>query len=282
METNILLYKKLTEFKSTLPQIILQEHFKLRTDLAKNYTEHQKENYKKDVSWILSFLAESVRAGQPVLFQEFVLWLKTFLSSVRIPMKDVAESFQLIKTEINKSSTPDEIHIISTLIDKSIDLLLSKKNSVSLPAQHNQLNAVANEYLENLLKGRRNEALSLIMTEVKSGTPLQEIYINVFQPVQYEIGRLWQTNKISVAQEHYCTAATQMIMAQLYPYLFTGERREKKMVVTCVPGELHEMGARVVADFFEMNGWDTYYLGANMPISGVIKSLSDVKPECNR
>ena len=51
------------------------------------------------------------------------------------------------------------------------------------------------------------------------------------------------------------------------------------MVTTCVPGELHEIGARMVTDFFEMHGWDTYYLGANMPIESVINYLIDIKPQ---
>jgi len=144
----------------------------------------------------------------------------------------------------------------------------------------NHLTPLAQKYLNYLLKGDRNSALSLVMTEVTSGISVKEIYILVFQSTQYEIGRMWQTNKISVAQEHYCTGATQLIMAQLYPYLFKGEKKNRKMVTTCVPGELHEMGARMVTDFFEMNGWDTYYLGANMPIDGVIRYISEVNPLC--
>jgi len=50
--------------------------------------------------------------------------------------------------------------------------------------------------------------------------------------------------------------------------------------MTCVPGELHEMGARMVTDFFEMNGWDTYYLGANMPSESVVKYILETKPQC--
>lgn len=50
--------------------------------------------------------------------------------------------------------------------------------------------------------------------------------------------------------------------------------------MTCVPGELHEMGARMVTDFFEMDGWDTYYLGANMPTESVVKYIIDMKPQC--
>jgi methanogenic corrinoid protein MtbC1 len=45
--------------------------------------------------------------------------------------------------------------------------------------------------------------------------------------------------------------------------------------VTSVAGELHEIGARIVADFFEMEGWDTYYLGANSPFEAVVQAIAD-------
>ena len=77
--------------------------------------------------------------------------------------------------------------------------------------------------------------------------------------------RYWQMNRLTVAQEHYCTAATQMIMSQLYPYIFEGERNGRVLVATCVAENLHEIGVRMVTDFFEMDGWDTFYLGANVP-----------------
>lgn len=274
------LSKKLLDFKSTLPALILADHFELRPDMAMRYSEHQKENFQKDVVWILSFLSESVWAGQPILFEEFISWLKTFLTSVKVPMKDVAESIELIKKRINAVCTSAENDIINPILLKAVSILLSEDQKISLPAMENHLSSLAQNYLDHLLKGNRNSALTLVLDEVKTGVPVKEMYLQVFQPVQYEIGRLWQTNKISVAQEHYCTGATQLVMSQLYPYLFTGARKDRKMVTTCVSGELHEMGARMVTDFFEMQGWDTYYLGANMPIEGVINFLSETKPQC--
>ncbi len=89
------------------------------------------------------------------------------------------------------------------------------------------------------------------------------------------MGRLWQTNQISVAQEHFCTAATQMVMSQLYPYLFTGEHKERRALVACVGGELHEIGARMVADFFEMSGWDSAFLGANTPPESILRMAEE-------
>jgi methanogenic corrinoid protein MtbC1 len=279
MEANIILSKKLIELKPSLPALILEDHFKLRPDMAGSYSLHQKDHFQKDVAWIISFLAESVWADKPVLFEEFISWLKTFLTSVRVPMKDVAESLELLKNRINENCTAEESNLINAIINKAIIILLSDSYKLSAPAMDNHLTPLAQNYIDNLLTGNRNGALSLILNEVKTGIPVREIYSQVFQPVQYEIGRLWQTNRISVAQEHYCTAATQLVMSQLYPYIFTGKKKYRKLVTTCVHGELHEIGARMVTDFFEMDGWDTYYLGANMPVEGVISYISDLKPQ---
>lgn len=279
MEKNNSLNKKLLVFKSSLPVIILADHFELRPDIANSYSEYQKEHFKKDVAWILSFLAESVWAQQPVLFEEFISWLKTFLTSVKVPMKDLTESLELMKKRINQICSPEENIIIDPLFEKAFAIVLDENYRISVPAKDNNLAPLAKRYLDNLLTGKRNDALSLIMDKVKGGVTVKEIYLQVFQPVQYEIGRLWQTNRISVGQEHFCTAATQLIMSQLYPYLFTGERKHNKLVTACVSGELHEIGARMVTDFFEMEGWDTYFLGANTPVDGVIRYLCDVKPQ---
>jgi MerR family transcriptional regulator, light-induced transcriptional regulator len=85
-----------------------------------------------------------------------------------------------------------------------------------------------------------------------------------------------QANIVSVAQEHYCTAATQLIMSQLYPYIFRADRSSRGTIVaTCVSGELHEIGARMLCDLLEMEGWNTIYLGANVPAAGVVGILRD-------
>jgi methanogenic corrinoid protein MtbC1 len=129
------------------------------------------------------------------------------------------------------------------------------------------------------LQGERHQASKLILEAVDAGAEVKDIYLQVFQPCQREIGRLWQMNLINVAQEHYCSASTQLIMSQLYPYIFATEKIGKKLVATCVSGELHEIGIRMVSDFFEMEGWDTYYLGANTPLESVLKTIADQNPE---
>ena len=117
------------------------------------------------------------------------------------------------------------------------------------------------------------------MQAVRDGTSIAEIYLKVFQPVQYEIGRLWQTGKIGVAEEHYCTACTQSIMAQLFPSIFRSTKNGRRTVVACLGNELHEVGARMVADLFEMEGWSSDFLGANTPAKGIFESIERRRPD---
>ncbi len=134
-------------------------------------------------------------------------------------------------------------------------------------------------YLDALLAGDRRRASTLILDAVAAGVSVRDIYLHVFQRAQYEVGRLWQVHDISVAQEHYCTAATQLIMSQLYPHIFAVENTGGTLVATCVSGDLHEIGVRMVADFFEMDGWNTFYLGANTPDADVVGTLIERKPD---
>src|SRR4051812_38183299 len=64
-------------------------------------------------------------------------------------------------------------------------------------------------------------------------------------------------------------------MSQLAPRLFATERNGRRAVVPCVAGEAHEVGPRMVADLLELGGWDTIYLGGNVPGRGVVQAIAE-------
>ena len=135
------------------------------------------------------------------------------------------------------------------------------------------LELVARRYTELLLAGNRRIAADLVLAQADAGVAVKDLYLGVFQPSQVEIGLRWQRNEITVAHEHYCTAATQLIMSMLYPKVFHGDRNGHRLVAATVEGNLHEIGARMVADFFEFDGWDTYFTGADTPQRAVVASI---------
>ena len=140
-------------------------------------------------------------------------------------------------------------------------------------------NETARGYLELLLQAKRTEALNSIVDCVKAGVPLEDVYLKILQPVMYEVGRLWQTNKIDISVEHYITATTQLTMGHLFPYAISDTRAGKKMLGGCLGSELHELGMRMVSDIFELEGWDTYFLGAVTPDQSFITAIEAQKPD---
>ncbi len=130
-------------------------------------------------------------------------------------------------------------------------------------------------YLADLLSLRRGAALDRVMDAFRSGYAITDIYLDVFQESLYEIGRLWETNRIGVAEEHMGTAITQFIMANLYQYLEKSGVSRGRLVVTGIEGELHQVGANMISDILEADGWDVVFLGADVSPPDVIQSVRD-------
>lgn len=143
--------------------------------------------------------------------------------------------------------------------------------------QEASLKALADAYLSNLLAGQRTEAISLLQKEVKEGIDVRLLYEHVFMPVQWEVGSRWYKGEISVAQEHYCTAATELAMAMLHPYLQVATPNGFRFVATTVSSDLHSLPVRMVSDFLELDGWTPYFLGANTPTDDIWKAVVGFK-----
>jgi len=133
--------------------------------------------------------------------------------------------------------------------------------------------ALQKAYLVEILAGKRETALEMVIDAFHSGLPISAIYMEVFQEVLYEIGWLWETNQITVADDHMATAITQYVISNLYRLMEISDAHLGKVVMTGVQGELHQIGANMVADVLEADGWDVQFLGTNVPPEGIIQSI---------
>jgi methanogenic corrinoid protein MtbC1 len=139
---------------------------------------------------------------------------------------------------------------------------------------------VRGRYLDAVLAGSRRQALEVVDQAMQAGLGIRPLYLEVFQPVMREIGRLWQENRITVADEHLATAITQAAMARMYGELFAVDAGHGPLLVAaCADQERHELGLRMICDVLEMEGWDTVFLGASVPIEDLVRMVLDRKPE---
>src|SRR5438552_814216 len=139
---------------------------------------------------------------------------------------------------------------------------------------------IRDRYLTALVVGARQEALEVGVEEaLAEDVPAASVYLEVIQAAQYEVGRLWQARRLSVAQEHLATEISRSVMGQLQPHLPFRRTNGKRAVVACVEGELHDLGARMVADFLEMAGFEVAYLGANVPDEHLAQLVRERRPD---
>ncbi len=140
-------------------------------------------------------------------------------------------------------------------------------------------NETYNNYFNSLIKGAKYECVAIFDEVVKSNVPVEKIYTQLFQRSLYQVGEYWEMNRISVATEHMATAITENLMIKLQPELFSTERTGKKAVIACVANEYHQVGGKMVADIFEMYGWDGYFVGANTPNTELLRFIESKNPD---
>jgi methanogenic corrinoid protein MtbC1 len=137
---------------------------------------------------------------------------------------------------------------------------------------------VANSYLRSLLTLDRAGAVEHVLNHFESGLTIQQLFDHVITPVQREVGRLWQQNQITVVQEHFCTAATEMLIARLRRK-HLGVLRGVSALAICAEGEEHCLGLKMLSDLLEADGWNVYYAGSKPPATEVLKHLASNKTD---
>lgn len=133
-------------------------------------------------------------------------------------------------------------------------------------------------FLDSLLRGDRTYCSQVIRNELKSNPPVYDLYEKLIRRSLYEIGELWENNKISTATEHLASAIIEAIMNEIYPEVISTEKTDKSVVLTCVENEMHQIGIKMVNDIFELNGWRTYFLGTNTPVDSLVRFTREIQP----
>jgi methanogenic corrinoid protein MtbC1 len=267
--------------RAEITEAVVAREFSERTEWLERYGAAGRDRCLEDLGRHLDYLATALAQDSASLFDDYVAWAAVLLKRLGIPEDHLRANLALTRSIIAEKLSPDLAAEAVSLIEGAVDRLApaAADPQTFLVAGESPYGELARKYVDALLRLDRAAAASMIMDAADAGVPVRELYLHVFQPVQYEVGRLWQIGEVSVAQEHYCTAATQVIMARLYPRVFSSKPSGRRLIAACVGGDLHEIGLRMVADFFEMDGWDTVYLGANTPPRSLLQMVANNPPD---
>jgi methanogenic corrinoid protein MtbC1 len=150
----------------------------------------------------------------------------------------------------------------------------TKRNHVRGAARLSRL------YLEALRAADASGAYRIAAGALRQGMSTPELYQRVVAPAMHEVGALWQRGAITVADEHLATALTNRVLAALRPSPDEGAApRRGRALLAAVEGEQHALGLRMAADLLEDTGYETIYLGADVPTDALMQAVTALSPD---
>jgi MerR family transcriptional regulator, light-induced transcriptional regulator len=142
-----------------------------------------------------------------------------------------------------------------------------------------ELGARENAYLEALLSHSSRGARQVIEEALAEGVAVEDLYLGVLTPALRAVGHQWAMGEVNVAEEHFATAVSHQLLDELSARMKVPPTDGRLAIVTGTPGELHALGARMVADFLQADGWEVLQLGASTPAADLAELVDHERPD---
>ena len=244
-------------------------------DWITRFGERARQAGIEDARFHVQFLGAAIEGGSPAAFRDYVQWTTGVLKARGIEPVFLWENLRQVQDAFAPRLTPAGRDLVAECLDSALDLVPDS----AAPENAGPLSLARRMFVQAIVSGGRKAALTIAEEALGHGASVQDLYADVFQDALYEVGRLWETNAITVAQEHMATAVTQYVMAHVFGRIQPPRVTRGVAIMTGVPGELHHVGALMVSDMLEANGWQVQFLGSNLPIPAVVAAIAEAKPE---
>ncbi len=235
---------------------------------------------REDLAFHLEFLRPALEFGllQPLV--EYLRWLASVLAARGIPAAHVPVSLAWLgEFFAGRMEAPHGAAVAAVLesagkrLAEPVDPMESLE--ANLPPEWPRECAA---FEAALLAGSRTHATAVLEESMARGG-LVGAELHVIQPALYRIGRKWQVNEVSVAQEHLATAIAQSVMTVGLVRSEVPRSNGRKVLLACVEGNQHALGLQMVSDAFQLAGWEVQCLGANVPTAALVSQVAAWQPQ---
>ena len=273
------LYQEKTPQMTKYVDDSLTSHLSINDLIGNNPLKSMYDNHKHHAA----FMATVFSVGNYELLARTIPWVYRSYSAHNFSCDYFFLELKAWVEAIDKYISSDQISEIKSVYlwmikrHENMQLLSKTEPDMPFPISEDWLER-KNSFLAALLTGDHRKCLEISDKTLKTGKDIEAFYLQIIQPVMYEVGMLWERGTISVAQEHLASAIVGRVMATTC-MLDVAPRQEKaKVVISAAPNEFHEIGAWMVSDILEHDGWDVRYLGANTPVEGLLEMLRSFQP----
>lgn len=142
------------------------------------------------------------------------------------------------------------------------------------------------EFAGHLAREDKPRCVELALSKLSRGDiDVPTLYNEVLAPALNAPTYSVEEGAVRIWEEHVRTSIVRTIIENAYPFVQREKRARngagaprQSVIVVCPTEEFHEIGARMVADFFELAGFDATFVGANTPQEEILEAIAVLKP----
>lgn len=134
-------------------------------------------------------------------------------------------------------------------------------------------------FLVALLSGDERGVEELFERAVARGADLADLARSLVEPSFDEVGRMWCTGGVSVAEEHLATSLVYRAFSRQAVLVPCPPLGAPRLLLACLAGEFHELGILIVSEVARAAGWQAEVLGANTPRPAAIRHIAVHRPD---
>jgi len=166
----------------------------------------------------------------------------------------------------------DLINRVVGLLDRGMRIgqvkaeVLSGSDSESsfVDEDHNNWRKYINSMIAGIIRFDER-ALERTYADALSHYPVRMATEKLLSPVLKELGERWASGQGSIAEEHFFGFYLRNKLGARFHHRFQNQTGPK-LLMACLPGDLHEIGLLLFALDASDHGFQTILLGANMPL----------------
>lgn len=274
LEDRLLLADRVLAHKDRLAAQVTERFLLRHPDWTVRYGERAQRLGREDAAFHLDFLAGAIEAGTVHAFERYATWAARVLESRGIAPAFLQENLEDIGDALQEQAGDADCELVRRFIQAGVSACVQGSHPSDL-RERDAAGARQEQrlFLEAIRAGNRRSATNIALEALRHGLPVLSLYVDIIQRSLYEVGGLWETNRITVAEEHIATAVAQSVLGAVYERLPLPGKNRGTVLLAGVAGELHQIGANMVADVLETDGWRVHFLGTNVPPADILQAI---------
>jgi excisionase family DNA binding protein len=112
-----------------------------------------------------------------------------------------------------------------------------------------------------------------------SNDSLHQIYDNLITPVLHQIGTLWESQKVTVFEEHIASQTIRDALIRLQGIIPIPPQKSERVFCWNLSTELHDIALKMVQHILEVRGFEIFYSGQLTPVLDLSKIFAAFRPQ---